>query len=151
MNFKQRVANQELKGRDKAINLFGAKIELTESTNRYDSWDLSGSTVGIIGTKESNFFIELKDRDYASDDFKSDFLELSKFHNLLDVEPNANHYYLCFFTDGVYRLYKLDGLKLQDVDIKTSLFPSDMDKTYLVEKLAVFLPTKIAIKQGKIN
>lgn len=143
-NFKN-ADEQERIGREKTIQLFGDKIELTPSFNRYDRHDLSGSTVGKLGTKNTDFYIEVKNRNIESTKYKYDCLEYEKFRALIEIDGgNADHYYICHFTDNISRLYQLDNLKLADLHIEVDTFPETMAQEGYKEKLMIFLPVNLA-------
>lgn len=140
----QMADEKEKIGREKTLKLFGEKIQLYASLDRFAVWDLSGSTKYFLNTKQNDFYLEIKDRDIASDSYSTDFLELSKYQDLMEFDNNADHYYLCFFMDDKARMYDLGQLNLATVDIRWGKYPSDINKDIQVDKLMIHLPTSTA-------
>lgn len=138
LNIDQYLQAEEI-GRQKAIKLLGDKATLVEPEDRYAPFDFSGSTI----TK--NFYIEVKNRDCKSTSYTEDLLEYGKAKAMKNIEPNANRYFLNFFTDGVARLYHLNKLRFEDLFIENKLCPasSSEDKGEQM-KICYLIPTDLA-------
>jgi len=135
----------ELLGREKTFALLSEKAQLVAVEDKFAPYDVTGSTL----TK--NFYIEVKNRMVKSDDYDTDLLEYSKLKGMQNVEPNALHFYLCFFTDGVARLYHLNKIKIQDVYIDIKNCPvSSVENKGIKQKICYELPIHLA-KTYKLN
>ena len=126
-------------GREKAIKLLGNKANLVMIEDRFAPYDVSGTTIS------SNFYIEIKDRKCKSDAYDSDILEYSKLSNMRNVDPKGIHYYLCFFTDGVARLYHLNKILLMEIYISKMDCPvTSVENNGIKEKIMMQLPHHLA-------
>jgi hypothetical protein len=129
----------EESGRAKAQALFGSKQLLIEVEDKFATFDLSGATFTY------NFYIEIKDRQCKSDLYDDDLLEVGKAKAMKNVDKDGKRFYLNFFTDGVARLYCLNDLKLEDVNISNIVCPasSSEDKGERT-KICYLLPKELA-------
>lgn len=129
----------EILGREKTIALLGHDTILIEVEERSAPMDFSGSTLA------RHWYLEVKNRNCKSTDFDSDLLEYKKFKGIQNVDPDGNYYYLCFFTDGVARLYHLNKIRIQDVYVGMFYCPdSTVEDKGNTLKLCFELPTKLA-------
>lgn len=129
----------EVLGRDKTKALFGHKQTLVEVEERSAAMDFSGSTLAY------NWYLEVKDRGCKSTDFDSDLLEYKKLKGIQNVDKDGKYYYLCFFTDGVARLYELNKINITNVYIGNFLCPdSTVEDKGNKMKLCFELPTNLA-------
>jgi len=129
----------EILGREKTQFLLGDKANLVWVEERSAPYDITGSTL------TQNFYIEVKCRNCKSDAFDSDLLEYSKLKRMQNVEPDAIHYYLVFYSDNKARLYHLNKIKIQDVYVGMFLCPdSSVEDKGEVMKLCYELPHHLA-------
>lgn len=130
---------QEEIGREKAIKLLGAKTPLTIVEDQFAPYDLSGTTL------TNNFYVEIKDRQCSSTAYDEDLMEYSKAKAMKNADKTGLRYYLCFFNDGVARLYHLNKINLEDVFIENVLCPSSTGEDKgLKEKICYLLPIELA-------
>ena len=153
MELNDKIAEKEKEGRDKFISVFSKK-EFIESDNPSSSWDLSGVTYSIEES-DKNFFVEIKDREYDSNKYKTCIMELKKYQYLKSIadDYDANFFYSCSYTDNVLYIFNLRKLLFDDINITTIRSPkvSLDNKIVYVDKLMIELPfvlgKKYKIKQ----
>ncbi|WP_121811033.1 hypothetical protein [Mucilaginibacter kameinonensis] len=144
------VEAKEKEGRDIVINTFGNKYQFVESPNKYDSWDLSGTTHNI-DKGDKNFFIEIKTRDFKSTKEETAFLEYTKLYLMkfvADDNNNADMFYINIFNDGLIYVWNLREIKLQDIIITDKRVPKETctDVVVYENKLFIELPMTKAKK-----
>lgn len=149
MTLEDKIADKEKEGRDKFISVFGNKLNLVESDNPGERWDLSGVTYSI-DENGKNFFVEIKDREYASNTYKTCFMEHKKYQYLKELanDYEADFFYSCSYTDNVIYVFNLRKLLFDDINIVTIKAPkTHLDNyTYKVDKLMIELQFSLGRK-----
>lgn len=144
---------QEQIGRDKMKTRF-SKYQLDESEDVYEAWDFSGKTQHL-GESEQNYFVEVKDRQIASTEYSTAYLEVDKMNRLLDIandNGNAAVMYVNFYTDGYCYIFNLRKVMLTDVAIsKMPMKHKTLKNVGIKEKLIVELPLKMGTKYRYSN
>lgn len=132
---KDNYDKAEDKGRQKALGLFGANLNIVVIKRKDAPADISGSTM------THDWYGELKDRKCKSTTYDSDVIEYSKWKNLQNIDKDALHYYINFFSDGVCRVYLLNEIKMHDLYVSTISAPiSTVEDKGQKDKLMVELP-----------
>lgn len=145
IELNKRIDEKERIGRDKVLSIYG-KYNLTESPSRFDSWDMSGSTLSPDGYKP--YFIEVKDREIKSTDYNTALMEYKKFYLLKHVADyhGGDMFYVCTYKDNVMLAFNLNKINLTDIfiTIKPSPKNSMVDDKEEVDKIYIELPTHLA-------
>lgn len=149
----QAVANQEAKGREIFLNQHPHN-QWVENTEKFGSWDLSGSTRSNIAVNFSNNYIEIKARNIKSTDFFSTFLEVKKYNQLMALAnqtPTGKAFYFVTFTDNVSFIFDLKNIKdLYKYKEKKWMREVTLEgQTKTVQKEIYDLPLGLATKKYK--
>lgn len=136
------LAEQE--GRRKAAKLFGTKYNYTFSDDKYSSFDVK------INGLEKDSYVEIKNRNFDSTRHNTDFIEYMKLRHLKMAAKEDKMFYLCFYNDGVARMYDLKKIDITEVFIsEVPMNKHTAVDSYEVNKLMIELPTSTACNTFK--
>jgi hypothetical protein len=139
----------EIIGRNKIVQLFGDKHNLVCSENKYDIYDISGVTTGILTDEPKAFFMEVKERSFKSHQFDTAFIEYLKLSHLkqLAKDYKADLFYCCNYSDGVTIVFNLSKIAITDVYIKVeSVKKKTVEDSVYQDKLFIELPLSLGKK-----
>jgi len=139
------INQQEQKGRAVFLSIHSG-MTWTTSTNKYDVWDVSGST------RNTDMFVEIKDREIKSTIYPTTFLQVDKYNNLMQLpassQKKAKAFYFVNYTDG--RSYVFDLANIDNIDqYRSKRWMKDVsleNQDLMIEKEIYELPLALAVK-----